>query len=196
MYPGQNFQTVDVASDIEVNGWANRLLQRHGPPDYVINNAAVINVKCPLWKVGAQEFSEEIDTNIKGVVNTIRHFTPPMIDRGSGVFVNVNSRWGKRFEMQMAPYCATKWALVVLTRVLAEELKPHGIAAVGLNPGVVKTGMLRRYLGTDEIPNESEYLDPQEWATHAVPFILQLGMKDSGKMRNVIRRLTSEVRRV
>jgi NAD(P)-dependent dehydrogenase (short-subunit alcohol dehydrogenase family) len=89
----------------------------------------------------------EIDTNIKGVVNVIRHFTPSMISRRGGVIVNLTSRWGQRVEKQMAPYCATKWAVVAITKALAEELRPKGIAVVGFNPGIVRTGMLQRYLG-------------------------------------------------
>ena len=84
----------------------------------------------------------------------------------------------------MAPYCATKWAVVALTRVLAEEIKPNGIAAVALNPGTVKTGMLRKYLG-NPTADISGYLDPADWAKIAVPMILRFRLKDTGKVRNV-----------
>lgn len=185
MYPGQDFQTVDVASDEQVKAWAQRLVREYGPPDFVLNNAAVINWKKSLWKVKNQEFSDEIDINIKGVVNVIRHFAPSMIRRKRGVIVNFSSRWGTKFEKQMAPYCATKWAVVALTLVLAEELKPEGIAAVGLNPGIVTTGMFRKYSGDTGALDKSRYLTPAEWAKIAVPYILRLCLRDTGKLRNV-----------
>jgi NAD(P)-dependent dehydrogenase (short-subunit alcohol dehydrogenase family) len=185
MYPGQDFQTVDVASDEQVKAWAERLLREYGPPDFVLNNAAVINLKRSLWEVGDREFSNEIDINIKGVVNVIRHFTPSMISQKHGVIVNFSSRWGTKFEKQMAPYCATKWAVVALTRVLAEELRPEGIAAVELNPGIVRTGMFQKYLGDINGLETSRYLTPVEWARIAVPYILRLCLKDTGKLRNV-----------
>jgi NAD(P)-dependent dehydrogenase (short-subunit alcohol dehydrogenase family) len=191
-YPAHDFQAVDVSSSVQVTAWAKRLLKRHGPPDYVLNNAAVINLKAPLWKVGDQEFSEEIDINIKGVVNIIRNFVPSMIDRNRGVIVNFSSRWGSKFEKQMAPYCATKWAVVVLTRVLAEELKPEGIAAIGLNPGIVKTGMLQQYLGTTTMPRSPRYLTPGQWAKAAVPYILSLRLKDTGKILKVPHKIQKE----
>jgi NAD(P)-dependent dehydrogenase (short-subunit alcohol dehydrogenase family) len=184
-YPAHDFQAVDVSSSVQVAAWARRLLKRHGPPDYVLNNAAVINMKAPLWEVGDQEFSDEIDINIKGVVNVIRNFVPSMIDRNRGVIVSFSSRWGDNFEKHMAPYCATKWAVVALTRVLAEELKADGIAAIGLNPGIVKTGMLKRYLGTAPISKASRYLTPAQWAKAAVPYILSLQLKDTGKILKV-----------
>src|SRR5580698_6652394 len=88
LYPGNDFQSVDVALDAEVKAWAEGLLEKHGPPDLVLNNAAVINLKASLWSVRDREFSEEIDINIKGVVNVVRHFAPSMINRRRGLFVN------------------------------------------------------------------------------------------------------------
>src|SRR5216684_6414767 len=110
IYPGQDFETVDVAEDEQVKAWAERLVTEYGPPDFVLNNAAVINLKQALWEVGDREFSDAIDINIKGVVNVIRHFAPAMISRKRGAIVNFSSRWGTKVEKQMAPYCATKWA--------------------------------------------------------------------------------------
>ena len=59
------------------------------------SNAATINRNAPLWKVPAEEFSQVIDVNVKGVVNVIRHFLPAMIERGRGVVVNFSSWWGR-----------------------------------------------------------------------------------------------------
>jgi NAD(P)-dependent dehydrogenase (short-subunit alcohol dehydrogenase family) len=184
-YPRHDFKTVDVASDAEVRAWAEHLLKQYGPPDFVLNNAAVINSKASLWDVDSLEFSDEVDINVKGVVNVIRHFAPSMIRHKRGVIVNFTSRWGTKFEKQMAPYCATKWAVVALTRVLAEELEPQGVTAVGLNPGIVRTGMLHKYLGSTTAIDASKYLTPDNWARTAVPYILRLCLKDSGKLRNV-----------
>lgn len=185
MYPEQYFEVADVASESEVRAWAECVVKRYGPPDLVVNNAATINCKAPLWEVDSREFSEEVDINVKGVVNVIRHFAPPMMARRSGVIVNFISRWATMFEALMAPYCATKWAVVALTRVLSEELKPYGISAVGLNPGIVRTGMLQKYLGGDAGTDRSAYPTPTDWAKAAVPYILRLSFKDTGKLRNV-----------
>lgn len=193
-YPDQNFETVDVSSEAEIKTWAQRVVKKAGPPDFVLNNAAIINSKAPLWEVNSQEFSEQVDINVKGVVNVVRHFVPSMMARRSGVIVNFISRWGTRFEAEMAPYCATKWAVVALTRVLAEELKPQGISAVGLNPGIVRTAMLQRYLGSFTGTEISTYPTPTEWAKIAVPYILQLCLKDTGKLRNVFASQSSPMR--
>src|SRR5215831_15533455 len=80
-----DFYVVDVASDDEVKSWTSVLLNTHGPPDLVLNNAGVINKNAPLWEVSAREFSLVLDVNVKGVANMIRHLAPEMIKRKSGV---------------------------------------------------------------------------------------------------------------
>jgi len=171
-----DFDVVDVADDDTVRAWAQRLLKSHRPPDLLLNNAALINQNAPLWKVPREEFDLVIDVNIKGVTNIIRHFLPAMIEKGRGVIVNFSSGWGRSVDAEVAPYCATKWAIEGLTRALAEEL-PSGLAAVPLNPGIIDTDMLRSSFGG----GASSYPSPQEWSEKAVPFLLNLGPKDNGK---------------
>src|SRR5687767_907333 len=62
-----DFDSVDVASDDQVHYWAVRLLAGYGPPDLVINNAALMNTPAPLWRVPAAEFDALMDVNVKGV---------------------------------------------------------------------------------------------------------------------------------
>src|SRR5471030_3169310 len=95
-FPASNdFAVVDVSSDGQVAAWAKRVLRSHAAPDLLLNNAALINRNARLWLVPAQEFSDVIDVNIKGVVNVIRHFVPAMIGQGRGIIVNFSSGWGR-----------------------------------------------------------------------------------------------------
>jgi NAD(P)-dependent dehydrogenase (short-subunit alcohol dehydrogenase family) len=171
-----DFQSVNVAADSEVKSWANRLLNAFGPPDLLLNNAGMINRKAALWKVGAQEFSDIIDVNIKGVANVIRHFVPAMVEKRRGAVVNFSSGWGRSTEAEVAPYCATKWAIEGLTQALAQELPP-GMAAIPLNPGIINTDMLQSCFGS----SASSYPSAGEWAKIAVPFLLNLSPSDNGK---------------
>ena len=170
------FDALDVTSDTAVKAWAQAVLKSHGPPDLLLNNAALINRNARLWEVPTEEFSRVIDVNIKGVTNVIRHFAPAMIARRSGVIVNFSSGWGRSTDAEVAPYCATKWAIEGLTQSLAQEL-PEGMAAVPLNPGIIDTDMLRSTFGG----SASSYPSAAEWAKRAVPFLLKLGPKDNGQ---------------
>jgi NAD(P)-dependent dehydrogenase (short-subunit alcohol dehydrogenase family) len=175
-----DFAVVNIASDDEVKSWARRLLKEFGPPDLLLNNAALINRNAPLWKVSAKEFSEIIDVNIKGVANVLRHFVPAMVERKSGVIVNFSSGWGRSTAAEVAPYCATKWAIEGLTQALAQEL-PAGMAAIPLNPGIINTEMLQSCFGG----SASAYPTARQWAKVAVPFILNLGPAENGRSLSV-----------
>src|SRR3954471_24484889 len=161
-----SFSTVNVASDSEVAAWAKEVFKSHAPPGLLLNNAAIINRNARLWEVSVEDFSEVIDVNIKGTVNVIRHFAPAMIARNQGVIVNFSSGWGRSADAEVAPYCATKWAIEGLTHSLAQELTP-GMAAVPLNPGIIDTDMLRSSFGG----SAGGYPSPEEWAKRSVPFI-------------------------
>jgi NAD(P)-dependent dehydrogenase (short-subunit alcohol dehydrogenase family) len=178
--PPHDFDIVDVADDKTVGTWAREILEKHGAPDLLLNNAALINRNAPLWEVPAQEFSDVIDVNIKGVVNVIRHFVPAMVKRKSGVIVNFSSGWGRTTDAEVAPYCATKWAIEGLTQSLAQELPP-GMATVPLNPGIIATDMLRSCFGG----SSSSYPAPREWAKTAVPFLLKINSADNGRPLSV-----------
>jgi NAD(P)-dependent dehydrogenase (short-subunit alcohol dehydrogenase family) len=176
-FPASNdFAVVDVSSDEQVAAWANRILQSHAAPDLLLNNAALINRNAPLWEVPAQEFSDVIDVNIKGVANVIRHFVPAMVRCRTGTIVNFSSGWGRSTDAKVAPYCATKWAIEGLTQSLAQELPP-GMAAVPLNPGIINTDMLQSCFAG----GASNYPTPKEWAKTAAPFLLKINAADNGR---------------
>jgi NAD(P)-dependent dehydrogenase (short-subunit alcohol dehydrogenase family) len=171
-----DFECVDVASNGQVKAWAERLLRTHGAPDLLLNNAALINRSAPLWQVSTQEFSDVVDVNLKGTAHVIRRFLPAMIARGQGVVVNFSSGWGRSTDAEVAPYCATKWAIEGLTQALAQEL-PEGLAAVPLNPGIIDTDMLRSCFGA----SAASYPGPAAWARRAAPFLLSLGPQHNGR---------------
>jgi NAD(P)-dependent dehydrogenase (short-subunit alcohol dehydrogenase family) len=174
------FTVLDVTDDHAARKWAEDVLSRLGPPDLLLNNAAVINRPATLWELSAEEFDQVVDINIKGVVNILRHFVPAMIGRSSGVIVNFSSEWGRSTSPEVAPYCATKWAIEGLTRALSQELPP-GLAAIPVSPGIIDTDMLRTCFGA----GARRYPGPDEWVKTAIPFLLGLGPKHNGKPMSI-----------
>lgn len=174
------FAAVDVTDEIAVREWAKAMLAHYGAPDLLINNAALMNTPAPLWSVPASEFAAVIDVNVKGVFHVLRAFVPAMVARKSGVIVNLSSGWGRSTSPDVAPYCATKYAIEGLTLSLAQEL-PSGMAAIPLNPGIIDTDMLRRAWAE----GASSYPKPEAWAKRAAPFLLNLSAKDNGRSLSV-----------
>lgn len=174
------FREVDVCDSDAVGRFCEAAAAEYGAPDLLINNAAVINSPGPLWEVTEEDFGTVIDVNIKGVANLIRSALPLMIARGTGVVVNFSSGWGRSVSSEVAPYCATKWAMEGLSKALAEEL-PEGLAAVALNPGVIDTEMLRKTWGE----GAAGFPTADEWGQAAVPFLEKLSARDNGQSLTV-----------
>ena len=94
--------------------------------------------------------------------------------------VNLSSGWGRSTAPNVAPYCASKFAVEGLTRALAQELPP-GLAAVPLSPGVIQTEMLETTFGE----HAAAYWQPEQWAEVAVPYLLRLGPADNGRSQEI-----------
>ncbi len=174
------FDVVDVAVPAAVEAWAQQVLTSHGSPDLLINNAALINRPRPLWEVPVDEFSAVVDVNIKGMFHVVRSFLPAMCARGQGIVVNLSSGWGRSTSPEVAPYCATKWAVEGLTQALAQEL-PAGLGAVALNPGIIDTDMLRECWGNEA----AQYPSADRWSRVAAPFLMGLTPRDNGQALTV-----------
>ena len=148
------FDAVDVSDDHQVAAWAKSVIESGFVP----------------------EFQQIVDINIVGTANVIRHFVPAMIERGRGTIVNFSSSWGRSTSPDVAPYCATKYAIEGLSQALAQEL-PSGMVAVALNPGIINTEMLQSCWAD----GAAQYPSPERWGRVAAPYILSISPKDNGR---------------
>ncbi|MGE9267726.1 MAG: SDR family oxidoreductase, partial [Verrucomicrobiales bacterium] len=175
--PGEPFlQALDVSDDKAVAEFCEAAFARTGAPDLLINNASIINPPAPLWEISAADFDRLTAINLSGTANFIRHSVPHMMAAGRGVIVNLSSGWGRSTSPEVAPYCASKWAIEGLSSALAQEL-PRGLAVVALNPGIINTDMLQTAFGDEA----SHYRSPAEWAATAAPFLLKLDERYNGQ---------------
>jgi NAD(P)-dependent dehydrogenase (short-subunit alcohol dehydrogenase family) len=175
-----DFSVVDVTDETKVSIWAEKVCGPGSAPDLLVCNAAVMNNPAPLWQVPAAEFNRLIDINVKGVATVLRHFVPRMVAQGAGTIVTLSSGWGRSTSPEVAPYCASKFAVEGLTQALAQEL-PAPLAAIPLNPGVIDTAMLRQCWSD----GAADHPKPGEWAQVAGPFLLALGRKENGRSLTV-----------
>lgn len=172
--------TCDVSQEADIATFCVSILEKSGPPDLVLNNAAIINPNAPLWETSAADFSRIIDINIKGPAAIMRHLLPAMLKRGSGVIVNFSSGWGRCTAADVAPYCATKYAIEGLSMATAQDTGGK-VAVIPMNPGIIDTDMLRSTFGS----GAAGFPDADDWAKRAVPFFIKLGPKDNGKPMTV-----------
>lgn len=170
------FAPCDVSQEAEVERFCVDMIARTGPPDLLLNNAAVINPNQPIWEMGAEDIDTIVDVNIKGTIAMMRHLLPAMLHRGSGVVVNFSSGWGRGTAGEVAPYCATKWAIEGLSQAVSQETNGK-VAVAALNPGIIDTDMLRSTFGS----GAGHYPEAKAWAKTAVPFLASLGPKHNGR---------------
>ncbi|MGY4923595.1 SDR family NAD(P)-dependent oxidoreductase [Streptomyces sp. 900105755] len=104
----------------------------------LVNNAGVAGPVRPLVDIEPGEWDDVFAANVRGVYLMCRAFLPPMLAAGRGDIVNVASVSGKRPLLNRTPYTASKMALIGLTRTLAGEVGPRGVAVNSLSPGPVR----------------------------------------------------------
>jgi len=130
-----------------------------GPIDILINNAAVIALS-KIADTSTEVWDDLMSTNIRGLFITCREVLPAMIERRSGRIINIGSMAGRRGYAEQGAYCASKHALVGLSKVLAIETQKHGIRVHMLSPGGVLTE-----LSSDLRASRGESEDSPEWMT-------------------------------
>lgn len=136
----------DVRSTSDIGRWAAAAEREFGPVDILVNNAAVACNK-PFVEQTVEDWDLVVDTDLKGPFLCCKAVVPRMIERGSGVILNISSMAALQYGgVPHVPYAAAKAGIIVLTRDLAQELGPHGIRVNAIAPGPVLTPMSARTL--------------------------------------------------
>lgn len=138
-------RAVAVAGDIGDAATAPRLMSAcmdaFGACDILVNNAAINGQTDNVEDLDLAAWDEVFRINMTGTMLTCRAAIPQMKKQRSGSIINVSSALAWRVQRGRSPYSATKAAMVQFTKVLAEEVKPYGIAANTVRPGLVVTPM-------------------------------------------------------
>jgi len=143
----------DTASEGSVAELAEFVLERHGAAHLLLNNAGIVGVG-DAWRDPIDLWDRVVGINLMGVVHGIRSFLPIMEQQGIGHIVNTASMAGLLAVPGIAPYNATKSAVVAITEGLFLELQVTGspIGVSVLCPGYVKTDLMRDEPGRVETP--------------------------------------------
>ena len=139
----------DVADGAAAEGLVERVIERHGRLDGLVNNAGRTLVG-PFLETSAATWEEVIRTDLTAAFHTCRAALPSMLERGSGSIVNLASRLAQMGVAETAAYSAAKSGLVGLTRALAREFGPRGIRVNAVAPFVTVTDMTADLVDSDE----------------------------------------------
>jgi len=131
--------TCDVRSKADVERAIAEILRRHSGIDVLVNNAGVIQVG-PLEHMQTEDFEDAMATHFWGPLYLMQSCLPAMKRRAFGRIVNVSSIGGRIAVPHLAPYSASKFALVGLSDAVRAEVAAHGIRVTTVSPGLMRTG--------------------------------------------------------
>ncbi|MEE2815400.1 MAG: SDR family oxidoreductase [Actinomycetota bacterium] len=142
----------DVSNEDDIVRVVETAKESFGGIDVVFNNAGIIR-RTTAVETTVEEWDRVFGVNVRAIFLMCKHVVPIMKANGGGSIVNTGSGWGLKGGGQAISYCASKGAVVNMTRALAIDHGPDGIRVNSVNPGDVDTGMLRdeaRQLGQDQ----------------------------------------------
>lgn len=145
------FVEVDVSRKADANRMVAETLKEFGRLDILVNNAGINYLTPILEEVNEQEWDHVFAVNVKGVFFCIRAVTYPMKGQRWGRIINIGSVAGKQGGPASGiHYCASKAAVMCMSKQFARYLAPYGITVNAIAPGIIDTEM-GRFLGSEAI---------------------------------------------
>lgn len=180
---GQNALAVpcDVADWFQAREAVERTVKAFGAVDVLLNNAGLIDPISRIEEADPAAWGRVVDVNVKGAFHMLRAVVPGMTARGAGLVINMSSGAATSALEGWSHYCATKAALLSLTRTAHKELGPKGVNVIGLSPGTVATGMQRTIKASGINPVSRLDWDrhiPAEWVARAVAWLTTDAARD------------------
>src|ERR1700748_557785 len=144
------FKNADVRKEDDVRALVDRTIARFGRLDVAVNNAGTEGQVGPITDQTAETYAATFDTNVLGVILSMKHEVRVMQRQGSGSIINISSTYGHEGAAGASVYVGSKHAVEGITKSVALEIAKSGIRVNAVAPGPTDTGMLTRFTGTPE----------------------------------------------
>ncbi|MYW96187.1 glucose 1-dehydrogenase [Amycolatopsis rubida] len=132
----------DVTKGTDVEAYVRQVVAELGTPRLLVNNAGIEGPVRLIHEYSEDEFDAVWATNARGAWLNIKHVAPLMLEQGTGSIVNIASVAAIRASRNLAPYVASKHAVLGLTRAAASDLAAGGVRVNAVCPGPVDTRMM------------------------------------------------------
>lgn len=147
--PGASASLANVASVEQVEAMFADVQALYGRLDVLINNAGIAGPTARFEDVSPEEWERTIAVDLSGQFYVTRLAIPMMKQAGSGSIINISSTAGLFGCPMRAPYVASKWAIIGLTKTLAMELGPWDIRVNAICPGSVRGARIEKVIESD-----------------------------------------------
>jgi NAD(P)-dependent dehydrogenase (short-subunit alcohol dehydrogenase family) len=142
------FIRADVRHEGDVQDLVDKTVARFGRLDVAVNNAGTEGRPGPVTEQSADSYAATFDTNVLGVLLSMKHELRVMQAQGFGSIVNLSSTMGQRGAPGASLYTASKHAVEGLTKSAALEGAAFGVRVNAVAPGPIETAMLDRFTGS------------------------------------------------
>jgi NAD(P)-dependent dehydrogenase (short-subunit alcohol dehydrogenase family) len=157
---------IDIAADVASADDAERAVgmcrERFGPPQILVNNAGTGQLGT-VNDLSLRQWQRTFDINVTSIFLMSRLVIPDMTGQAAGRIINIASVTGLVASAGRAAYCASKGAVVMLTKAMALDLAPTGVTVNAICPGVVKTNMTADSLKDAAVLEEKISKTPVGW---------------------------------
>lgn len=167
---GMPCMSADLADIGDVEHLATTAMEQYGGIDVLVNSAGIFPVATAI-ETAPDEFDECMAVNVRAPFQLARRFIPTMVGNNWGRILNIGSSSAYSGFKNTSAYCASKHALLGLTRALHDEVKAHNVRVQCISPGSIKTDMGRRVVGQDF----ETFLDANEIARIALDVLAMDG---------------------
>lgn len=155
-HPGRvAFVAADIRASDEVASVIDAAIDAFGRIDILCNNAGKGLLR-GVHETDEVDYDLVMDTNVRGIFLACRHAVPHMLAQGAGSIINIGSVAAFVGFESDAAYCASKGAVLALTRQMALDFAPHGIRVNCISPGFVETEMMRTFVDSHPDPEATE----------------------------------------
>jgi NAD(P)-dependent dehydrogenase (short-subunit alcohol dehydrogenase family) len=144
------FINADVRKEDDVRALVDKTVARFGRLDVAVNNAGTEGKVGPITDQTAESYAATFDTNVLGLILSMKHEVRAMQAQGGGSIVNISSTYGHEGAAGASIYTGSKHAVEGITKSVALEAAKSGIRVNGVAPGPTDTGMLTRFTRTPE----------------------------------------------
>jgi len=144
------FINADVSKDDEVRALVDKTVTRFGRLDVAVNNAGTEGKGGPITDQTAESYAATFDTNVLGVILSMKHEVRVMQGQGSGNIINISSTYGHEGAAGSSVYAGSKHAVEGITKSVALETVKSGLRINAVAPGPIDTGLLARFTRTPQ----------------------------------------------
>ena len=144
------FVNADVRNEDQVRALVDQTVARFGRLDVAVNNAGTEGAPGPITDQSAESYTATFDTNVLGVILSMKHQVRVMRQQGAGSIINISSTYGHEGAAGASVYVGSKHAVEGISKSVALEIAKSGIRVNVVAPGPTDTGMLTRFTGTPD----------------------------------------------